>query len=513
MKRYHFTYLFATFLLLMMADLQTAVAQKIVLHMEGNQKVEYDVSQLDSITFEEATDICSQMGSDAECSLFYEALNATGLGEVLDLNNKDELWDYSPYLSHEKIYYLPSFSQYCHLPKTRENGVTVMACTNEALNSKFGIHDLQGFYDYAASVYGGSEDNALKKLLSYCIIDRKTTLERLTTLCSIDTLVSQPTEWYSTLLPNSTLKVTRSMSETFLNKSGDLAGIRISKPQSRNVCRNGSYFLTNGLPLYNEECKSVFASERMRMDFYTLIPELENITMRSSETGTAQASATETNAISKSYFIPSDYLQSISALEGTYIIYDNAHNVSSLYEGDGLWLCGRYDVTFKLPAVPKRGTYEVRIGYTAIPNSGICQIYFGNDPLRLPAAGIPVSFYNNANNNYLPWIPLTNDSYTDEQKLESQRNMRNQGFMHGPASFFNICEPGHENDIRYIDKRFCDNPNTLRLIIVRQTLDDNNQYYLRLKSVVEGDRPVYLDYIEFVHKDVYDNPEIPEDIY
>ena len=49
MKRYHFTYLFATFLLLMMADLQTALAQKIVLHMEGNQKVEYDVSQLDSI--------------------------------------------------------------------------------------------------------------------------------------------------------------------------------------------------------------------------------------------------------------------------------------------------------------------------------------------------------------------------------------------------------------------------------------------------------------------------------
>lgn len=33
----------------MMADLQTALAQKIVLHMEGNQKAEYDVSQLDSI--------------------------------------------------------------------------------------------------------------------------------------------------------------------------------------------------------------------------------------------------------------------------------------------------------------------------------------------------------------------------------------------------------------------------------------------------------------------------------
>ena len=52
-----------------------------------------------------------------------------------------------------------------------------------------------------------------------------------------------------------------------------------------------------------------------------------------------------------------------------------------------------------------------------------------------------------------------------------------------------------------------------RSIIVRQTLEDNNHYYLRFKSVTDGDRPICLDYIEFVHKDVYDNSEIPEDIY
>lgn len=296
--------------------------------------------------------------------------------------------------------------------------------------------------------------------------------------------------------------------------SGDLDGIYISKPQSENICENGSYYLTDGLPLYNEECKSAFASERMRIDFYTLIPELENVMMRSSETNTNQASATETNAIAKSYYIPFDYLQSVSINDAeTYIIYENAHNASPLYEGDGIWLCGQYDVTFKLPAVPKRGTYEVRIGYTAMPNSGICQIYLGSDPQRLPATGIPMSFYNDAYNNHLPWIPLTDDSYTDEQRSESRRSMRNYGFMHGPASMHgpvSLFSAELEDEIIYIDMLFCDNPSTLRSIIVRQTLNDNNPYYLRLKSVIDGDRPICLDYIELVHKDVYDNSE---DIY
>lgn len=44
-------------LLLLVAGLQTASAQKIILHMPDNQKVEYEISQLDSITFEESDDI------------------------------------------------------------------------------------------------------------------------------------------------------------------------------------------------------------------------------------------------------------------------------------------------------------------------------------------------------------------------------------------------------------------------------------------------------------------------
>ena len=49
MKRNSLTLLLAAGMLL--AGVQTAKAQKVVLHMKGNQTAEYDVSQLDSITF------------------------------------------------------------------------------------------------------------------------------------------------------------------------------------------------------------------------------------------------------------------------------------------------------------------------------------------------------------------------------------------------------------------------------------------------------------------------------
>lgn len=485
--------LYLTLLLVMaglLASIQTVKAQKVVLHMAGNQKVEYDILQLDSITFVDNIDVCSQMEHDAECSLFYEALSATGLCEFINKSCIDKPWDYSRYLSCEKEYHLPSFSQYCHIPKTRGKGFTIMACTNDALLSRYGINDLQGFYDFALSVYGGFAGDALKKLLSYCIIDRKSTLERLTTFCSF-VRPSVPMEWYPTLLPQSLLKITNVGLQMFLNLSGNhLDEIRVFEPNAPHVSENGSYYLTDGLPLYSEECKSAFASERMRMDFYTLIPELENVRMR----------------FTNSFVIPYDYLQSIAVSENTYLVYEDSRETSPFYEGDCLWLCGRYEATIKLPTVPKSGTYEVRLGYTAMPNNGICQIYFGSNPQALAPVGIPMDFRQNAET--LPWLPQEDASYTDEQKSESRKNMRNYGFMNGPDGIVYISNP----DTRQ-GTNFCDNPNTLRRIILRQELDEHTQYYLRFKSVIDGDSPICLDYIEFVHKDVYDNSEIPEDIY
>ena len=54
----------------------------------------------------------------------------------------------------------------------------------------------------------------------------------------------------------------------------------------------------------------------------------------------------------------------------------------------------------------------------------------------------------------------------------------------------------------------------IRRIIVRQTMDPDKTYYLRFKTVMDDPtRFLYMDYLEYVAKEVYDNPETPEDIW
>ena len=45
-------------------------------------------------------------------------------------------------------------------------------------------------------------------------------------------------------------------------------------------------------------------------------------------------------------------------------------------------------------------------------------------------------------------------------------------------------------------------------------MDPDKTYYIRFKSVLDSDRKeLYMDYLEFVSKEIFDNPEKPEDIW
>ena len=45
-------------------------------------------------------------------------------------------------------------------------------------------------------------------------------------------------------------------------------------------------------------------------------------------------------------------------------------------------------------------------------------------------------------------------------------------------------------------------------------MDPDKTYYNRFKSVLESDRKeLYMDYMEFVSKEIFDNPEKPESIW
>ena len=54
----------------------------------------------------------------------------------------------------------------------------------------------------------------------------------------------------------------------------------------------------------------------------------------------------------------------------------------------------------------------------------------------------------------------------------------------------------------------------IRRILLRQTMDPNETYYIRFKTVMDDPtRYFYMDYLEYAAKEVYDNPGVPEDIW
>ena len=57
-------------------------------------------------------------------------------------------------------------------------------------------------------------------------------------------------------------------------------------------------------------------------------------------------------------------------------------------------------------------------------------------------------------------------------------------------------------------------PTALRRIILREWMEADKTYYIQFKSVLSNEgTEFYLDYLEFCHKDIYDNPMEPEDIW
>ena len=162
--------------------------------------------------------------------------------------------------------------------------------------------------------------------------------------------------------------------------------------------------------------------------------------------------------------------------------------------GDELLIYGNYDVTFRFPPVPRTTTYEVRLGYIAQYNRGIVQFYFGTDPDNLPVTGIPIDMTRMGAN--LPGYEA--DSDDQDYNAELDKRMRNYGLMKGPLSI-----PSCRADESWI-----------RCIVARMTITPNRDHYLRMKSVINSEeRQCVIDFFELCPKEVYDNPNEPEDIW
>ena len=247
---------------------------------------------------------------------------------------------------------------------------------------------------------------------------------------------------------------------------------------------------------YTDEVRENLAKGRIRFDAMSLFPE--------AMTNDIRKKVSEDPRNQFVHFPPNTtyrYLDDMDMNDETHFVYLNSYKYDWCNnQADELKAEGHYEITIKLPPVPRKGTYELR--YRVLPNGdrGIVQFYFGTDKERLAPTGIPVDLTKAGTDSHYGYEPDTEDEF---HNIEVDKHMRNNNRMRGEMSVSNSAGPCRTGS-----------PNNLRHILVRQTLDPDKTYYLRLKSVLDSNKKeMYMDYLEWCAKEIYDNPIEPEDIW
>ncbi len=469
-------------------------------------------------------------------TLFAEAMDLVGIAEFIQGRIKDTSWD--PDLYEDKSVYSGAQWDYCHIPEYKNYGFTVFACPDDVLEQKYNITDLQSFYDYARSIYGGDDldvtdpansealhdwRSPLRRLIGYNILKQKGMYDDLTSITTIETTQVNPTEWYATLDSMTTIKVerltvTRYIGEgdndvrnnLYLNR-GDMSrgcmtqGIRVISDVGDyvNEGSNGVYFLTDGLADYGEITKQDIFNTRMRVDFYYMFPELMTNNTRDGRTNNYQSNSNnpDKNVTSPNYWFPNGYLDNVKVNDDGIFLFQSQHNTYWSYEGDEFNLASdvnSYDITFNLPSVPT-GTYQIRLGFAPMSSRGICQFYLDGEP-----QGIPFDMRDTGLESRIGFFNLTTSSYSDEELEAAKKNMHNMGWYHGPRSVFNFGTEGTQDGSNSTKNLFCNNIHTMRYVLCTTTLDENTQHTVRIKSIwAVGTALVMIDYLELVPKSVY----------
>ena len=292
----------------------------------------------------------------------------------------------------------------------------------------------------------------------------------------------------------------------------DKEGIAIGQPnlEGENNIRNGIIYPIDKLLYYSDETRNNLQKQRIRWSVPSMWPEFMNNDIRCSEI---------TDDKHKNVYIPTDeeykYLEDVEISKETRFNYWTGRgNGWQNMQGDEMSIRGLLECTMRLPPVPRRGTYELRFAIQCGGNMrGMVQFYWGSDKSKLAAMGIPLDLRQSADNqlhtkngNVPSDIGYERDTDDEDYNIEVDKRLRNNGFMKG-CNQYCAGGPGTSTMMRLSD--IC-----VRRIILRETMDPDVTYYIKFKTVMDDDtRFFYMDYLEYCAKDVYDNPEKPEDIW
>lgn len=482
-------------------------------------------------------------------------IRACGLMDTLD-RIKDDVYELKyqtkkiPQIMHDSSEGEMDF----YSPEHRYFGYTIFAETDEFWSRKIGkpieeisVDDIYNYIDRMGLYPDANRDNNYKSIDN--LLNQFVTYHMLPMRLSADRLVNhynekdyvtsskKPTvaiyEFYTTMGKRRLLKTFESKESNgiYLNRFPNLnngrrgdyhenscnpqnVGILIGEAnlEGENNVRNGIIYPIDELLWYSDNTRNQMMRGRIRWNVTAMWPEFMNNDIRISKM---------TDDQHLNVYIPTDaelgyqYLNDVIIEKDTKFFYwtGRGHGWANM-QGDEMSIRGLYEVTMKLPPVPVRGTYELRFGQQCGGNKrGMAQFYWGNDVDKLAAMGIPLdlrqgAYYLQTKNGNVP----SDIGYEDDDKEDDDYNaaidkqMRNNDFMKGCQQYV-AGGPGGSTLMRA--SNIC-----LRRIMFRQTMDPNETYYVKFKTVMDDPtRFFYMDYLEYCAKEVYDNPEEPEDIW
>ncbi len=513
-----------------------------------------------------------------EFEIFYEALKRTGLMDSL-ANYRDPDYDAELVSKYDEFHpqgsiWSGNFEYIAKRPDHRYQGFTLLIVPDAVLYEKYPEkfqesmtidEKIEGLYELAVEKYGDddaarnfglnetegesgktrkelywdidkmeSRYNPLNMFMSYHILDRLfESTEKLVNCWGVNENLANPTEWISTFLDFSTIKLEKVYNFTdkevehhqgfYVNHSTEsestgprVRGAHLTVPaNSDNLSLNVSYYYLDDVVAYDLTMRKNTMYTRIRLDFITLWPELTTNGIRLcgepwQQVGDWDKSENGANAGGFNYYIPNGYMKNMEVSENAIFFVQRPKTDFWNWGGDEINILGTsYDVTFPLPNVPE-GQYEVRLGYPGMADRGIAQIYVDGK-----AEGLPIDMRYRATDSRVGGLyppesvhgfgANRRNVYSDEVLEENARTMKNNGYYSGPRSIYTYKGGnGQKHQVpTYIANEvqpMYDNPVTFRRKICTVNIKPQQKHTIRVRSVLSkaDDGCFILDYLELV---------------
>lgn len=478
--------------------------------IEAHNGVIQEISEVVSPT---ENTLVEAISNDEKFSLFFEALQATGLDQNLSLI-KDESYVPDPdYVAQENSNTIYNYAR-VRVPRERKYGFTALMESNETY-AENGINNLDELKAYAKQVYDNmypedasitevtNRKNSLNRFIAYHLLNKKlpmrlfiekydnTGMNYESTGESHSVKVVDMFEYIETLCPNTLLEVRtlRTTNEYNIFNMVPETGQAIRLTENfDNDALNGVYHEIDKILVYTSDVERMLSTKRMRMDVSSFFPEFVNNNIRVGN------SLIGGGLFSERWFLPNGYVDRIKASATTEVHYFNADDRFMDYQGDEMFLLGLYDFEITTLPIPP-GTYEVRFGYQPTGGRGVAQLYWDGVP-----TGIPLDLRLNANNPKIGYDYPGTDA-RDPEGFENDKAMRNRGYMKGPASYTVIEEWWYTGASARMSER------VLRRILGIYTFNEYSTHTFSVKAVKSGE--FMFDFLEFVPLEVLEY----EDIY